>query len=168
MAAHERQILALEGAAADEGLHRLVRLGRARDHEQARRIAVEPVHDPGTVGGAAGYPALEQSVDERARCLTRCRMDDDPRRLVDNQQMRILVDDGERNLLRGQLLGRELRHVGLDRLPSRELIALRSPLAIHLDRARGEEPLRRRTRAHRRLNGQEAVEPRPRRVVRNQ
>jgi hypothetical protein len=95
-------------------------------------------------------------------------VDDDPGGLVDDEEVRVLVDDGERNVLRGQLLRRELRRVGLNRLPACELVALRSRLAVDEDGACGEQLLRRRARADRGLDRQEAVEPRPRRVLRNQ
>ncbi len=74
------------------------------DHQQAARVAVEAMDDPGpahagdpAVFGAAG-PA-EQGVDERPRRVSSRRMDDEPGRLVDDEQVVVLVDDAQRDRL---------------------------------------------------------------------
>src|SRR6185437_7007543 len=52
---------------------------------------------------------VEQCVDERSVEIARRRVDDEPRRLVDDQEMVVLEDDHERNVLwlvmRGLRLG---------------------------------------------------------------
>jgi hypothetical protein len=95
-------------------------------------------------------------------------VDDDSRRLVDHEQMLVLVDDRERNLLRGQRLPLEESRVGLHRLAALQPVALRPLLPIDTDRTRGQQPLRGRTRADLGLEREEAVEPRSRGVLRNQ
>jgi len=57
--------------------------------------------DP-AVGGIPG----EECIDERSARVTRGRVNDQPGRLVDDEQVRVLIDDGERNRLGRQLQGR--------------------------------------------------------------
>jgi hypothetical protein len=42
---------------------------------------------------------IEQGVNERARFVAGGRMNDEPLRLVDNDNIRVLVDDIKRNIL---------------------------------------------------------------------
>ena len=82
-----------------------MRLVRARDHEQARGVAVEPVDDAGAPRLRASCDRLRQeAVDERAVRMTCRRMHDDARRLVDDEQMLVPVGDPEAlHLLRLEL-----------------------------------------------------------------
>ena len=86
LAPHERRVGALELARANQLLEQLVRLLRAGDDEQAGRVAIEPVDDPGPV---VVVPALgsvgEQPLDERARPRRSGRMDDEAGGLVDDR-----------------------------------------------------------------------------------
>src|SRR4051794_22138719 len=61
---HERDVVTIELMAAHKLLQPPVRLLRARDHHQSRRITVEPMHDAWPVGISAGDVVLEQPVDE--------------------------------------------------------------------------------------------------------
>src|SRR4029077_18933444 len=79
----ERDVMTIEFMAAHELLQPSVRLLRARDYHQPRRVTVEPVDDPGPLGISAGDVVLEQSVDERSRCVPGRGMNDEPGRLVD-------------------------------------------------------------------------------------
>ena len=69
--------------------------------EQAGRLLVEPVHDAGADHtadtGQARRAVMEQCVDERARRHAGAGMHDHPGRLVDDDQIVILMDDIERN-----------------------------------------------------------------------
>ena len=95
-AADERQVLALQLVLADELLEPAMRLGRARDHEQARGVAVEPVDDPRPVDLVPARRVVgEQAVDERAGRMAGRRMDHEPGRLVDDEQVLVLVGDHE-------------------------------------------------------------------------
>ena len=83
----ERDVMTIELMAAHELLQPAVRLLRARDDHQPRRVAVEPVHDAGPVGISAGDVVLEQPVDERPGCMPGCRVNDEPGRLVDDDEI---------------------------------------------------------------------------------
>ena len=108
LAADERQVGALEGAAANERREPLVRLLGAGDDHEPRRVAVEAVDDP----RAALLTACDQAgelVDERAGGATGTRMDDEARRLVDDGEMLVLPGDAHRRPVPGRgggLLGR--------------------------------------------------------------
>ena len=72
-AAHEREVLALERPAPDEALQAAERLLAPRDDEQARRVAVEPVHDARALLRPARRAAAAQCSRERARACARLR-----------------------------------------------------------------------------------------------
>ena len=98
---------------------------RSRDDHQARGVAVEAVDDPRPLGiGAARDPAA-QRVDERAARAARARVDDEARRLVDDEQVLVLVCDRDVDRRRGRRRrGRgRLEH---DLLPALEPVALRA------------------------------------------
>src|SRR6478752_5300192 len=80
----ERDVMTIELMAAHELLQPAVRLLRARDYHQPRRVTVEPVDDAGPVGISAGDVVLEQPVDECPGCMPGCRVNDEPGRLVDD------------------------------------------------------------------------------------
>ncbi len=81
-------------------------------HHHARRLAIEPMHDAGApLAADAGQriaAVVKERVDQRARLVRRRRMDDQPRRLVEHQQMRVLEKNGQRNVF-GQILRRHGR-----------------------------------------------------------
>ena len=73
-----------------------------RDDHHARRAAIEPVDDarPQLAADAAEIgDVVQQRVDERARGVTRAGMHDHARRLVDDDEVGILVEDLERQRL---------------------------------------------------------------------
>src|ERR687897_413938 len=100
------------------------------------------------LGGATRGPVGEDAVDEGSAPVAGRWVDDDPRRLVRDEQMLVLVRDPERDLL-----GRELRatrpRIGLelDVLPALKPAALRRLLSVHHHAATLEEALGRRTGA---------------------
>ena len=81
-----------------------MRLLRARDDHQARRVAVEAVDDPGSVGVAAGDVPREQAVHERAGRVSGRGMDDEACRLVDDDEVLVLVGDPQIHRLRFERL----------------------------------------------------------------
>ena len=146
-----------------------MRLVRARDDEQARRVAVEPVDDSRPLRLLAARDRVaEQPVDERPARVAGRRMHDDARRLVDDEQVLVLVGDAQ-----VELLGLEAR-----RAPLRQLeveLAPRPPAggssicgcAVDEDAPLGEQPLGGRARADLFERGEEAVEPLARRLGRD-
>ncbi len=74
----ERDVLTRECTRVHELLKAPVRLRRARDDEQPRGVAVEPVHDPGPVGLLPALDVVgEQPVHERSGRMPGRRMDDE-------------------------------------------------------------------------------------------
>ena len=119
------------------------------DDEQPRRVLVETVDDARPVGVAArGLPG--QRLGERALLMAPARVHDESRRLVDDQQLVVLV--GNRDVGRVD----RLRHgdrglVDLDRVAGRQLVALGHdrPVDGHragVDQARGAGPAAERRR----------------------
>jgi len=140
---HERRVRALEGALPHELHQPLVCVLRPRDGQQPRGVAVEPVHDPGPLGIAA-RAAAGQRIDERVAAVPRAGVDDQPGRLVDDQDVLVLPDDvrrGRRDNRSRCLLLRQL-----DLLAACEAEALR-PRASVDERAPGDGALCRRPRA---------------------
>ena len=70
----------------------LVGLLRARKRHQPRRVAVEAMHDTGTLGVAARHLA-GQRVDERAAGMSGPWVDHEPGRLVDDEDVLVLPHD---------------------------------------------------------------------------
>src|ERR1700722_3843877 len=171
-APNERQIFAFERAGAavvgeevGEALMRGVGFG---DDEEPGRVLVEPVHDTGPLDPADARQArsamADQRVDQRARRVARRRMDDEPGRLVDHDQMIVLVDHGKFDVLAQK--GRVLRHGRLEddaraRSEARRRIARNLFVDSHLARLdqRLEPGARERNASCRRRLAQEPVEP---------
>ena len=85
--------------------------------EQARSVLVDPVDNAGPRDAAdAGQPPcamMKQCVDQGPVAIACGRMDDQAGRLVDHDQMLVLVDDGECNILRHIMGRRGLRQAQL-------------------------------------------------------
>ena len=85
------------------------------DDEKPGRVLVEPVHDAGPLDPADPGQALaamgDERVDERPRLVPRRRMHHEPCRLVDDDEVVVLVDDGERDRLALRLRGSGRRQV---------------------------------------------------------
>ncbi len=119
----ERQVLLPHLAGGElrrQGAVRGVVLG---DQDQARGPAVETVDDPGPQHAAdAGEvaDAVQQGVHQGSAGGAGTGMDDEPGRLVDHEQVRVLVDDVERDGLRLWLRRRCRRDVDGDELPLAE------------------------------------------------
>ena len=73
------------------------------DHHQPGRVLVEPVHDAGPAhpadAGQAGAAMGDQRVDQRAGLVAGRRMHHEALRLVDDDDVVVLVDDIERDIL---------------------------------------------------------------------
>jgi hypothetical protein len=111
-----------------------MRLLRARDDEQARRVAVEAVNDAGPVGILAAGRPTEQPVDESASSPPGSWVDDHPGGLVDDEQVLVLEGDSERDVLVLERLRRTLR-LELECLSPGQAVALRPLRAVDGDPA---------------------------------
>ena len=110
---HERHVLALDAACAQHVGELACAHRVAREHEQAGRVAIEAVDDAGTLGIlAAGDAVREQPVHERRLAQPRRGMRDEPRGLVDDEQVVVLEHHVEPQLdrleARPRILQRDL------------------------------------------------------------
>ncbi|MCY1547275.1 hypothetical protein D9M68_833220 [compost metagenome] len=82
------------------------RLGLGGDHH-ARCVAVQPVHDAGALDPTDTHQALpamkQQRIDQRAIGRTGGRVHHHAHRLVDHDQLVVLIEDVERDILRQRL-----------------------------------------------------------------
>ena len=159
-ACNEGQIAPLELPSAHEILQPLVRFLRAGNHEQARCVAVQPVDDPRPVRKFTSRdPPVEERVDERAALMTRGWMHDEPRRLVDDEQVLVVVGNSKLSLLRLQCRFRPLARRDLDGLAALETVTFRDTFAVYKDSAFGEQSLGLAAGAHLLQRSDKAVDP---------
>ena len=97
----ERQVRLLDPSGLELGHDRGLRGVGPGDHQQPARIAVEAMDDARPLDAGDAAPGLavavrQERVDERAARMTGRRVDDEPGRLVDDQQVLVLVDDPQR------------------------------------------------------------------------
>ena len=99
LAGHDRVVPTLDVVGGQRADETGVRLRRAGHDEQAARLTVEAVHDPGSlrIAHRGEVVARQQRVDERALAVPGPRMDHDARGLVDDHDGVVLVHDGERH-----------------------------------------------------------------------
>ena len=142
--------------------HFAVLAGAVRRHDGAVVKTIgEPVDDSGPVLVPAGGPAREP-MDERPRRVAGAWMHHDARRLVDDEQVLVLVGDAELDVL-GLDLPRRLRwELDLKLLAALEAVALRARSAVHAHVAALDEPFGRGARADFGQLGEITVEPRAR------
>lgn len=126
---------AMVGELGGEALMGEVVLG---DDEQAARVLVEAVDDAGPAHAAdpgQAHPAMrDQPIDEGAVLVPRRRVHDEPCRLVDDDEILVLMDDGERQSLAERLGGKRRRNAEIDPAASPDLargIAHHDPVAAH-------------------------------------
>ena len=99
LAPDERDVFLLDLAIVELPRQLLVRRVVLGDDHQPRRAAIEPVHDarPLLAADAAEIvDVMEQRVDQRAARVPGRRMHDHARRLVDDDEVAVLVEDRQR------------------------------------------------------------------------
>ena len=102
-APHQRDVLLLDLAIVELPRQLLVRAVVLRHDHQPGRAAIEPMDDarPQLAADAAQIlDVVQQRVHQRARAVARRRMHDHARRLVEHDDVGVLVDDEERQRLR--------------------------------------------------------------------
>ena len=140
LADDERQVLARQRPRLHQLLQPPVRLGRARDHEQPRGVAVEPVDDPRAFRVVPTLDVVrEQPVDERAPRVARRGMDDEPRRLVDDEQVLVLVGHDQLDRLRDEPARPRRGRLELQLLPAVQAVALRARASVDELGKRGQK-----------------------------
>jgi hypothetical protein len=111
---------------------------RLRHHHQPGRVLVEPVHDPGALDAADRGQILavaEEGVDQGPGGVARRRVDDEAGRLVEDQELRVFVEDDERNVLGEEVELLRRRLVDLDAIADRDLGSGLARLAVEQDMA---------------------------------
>src|SRR5262249_14255582 len=95
LAEHDRKIGLLHPPIVERACERRVRARGARDDENARRLLVEPVNDARTIVILlrGDEPSMEERVDDRAAPRPGSRMDDDAGRLVDRDELLVLIEN---------------------------------------------------------------------------
>ena len=99
----ERDVFLLDLAVVELTRELAMRRVILRDHHHARRAAIEPVHDPRpelSTDSAQVVHMVEQRVDERAAGMPGRGVDDHSGRLVEHDDVGVLIQDGERKVLR--------------------------------------------------------------------
>jgi hypothetical protein len=118
-AAHDGQVDALDAVLAELVREVAMREVTLRDDEHAGGSAVEAVHDarPQHVADAGQVVAVvQQRVDERPAAVSGRRVHDDPRGLVEHDQVLVLVEHGERDGFRRGARGLGIRRDRLDEI----------------------------------------------------
>src|SRR5918992_4743294 len=101
--ADEGEVAALDLALPNRFLQRRVRRVRARDYEEAGGVAVEPVDDARSLRvGPTGGSEREELRDQRPRPGPGAGVNDHPGRLVQHEQVLVLVADGDGDRLDGE------------------------------------------------------------------
>jgi hypothetical protein len=145
-----------------------VRFFRAGDDQEPRRVPVEAVDDSRPLGLLpARHRVPEEPVDERAARVASRRVDDDPGRFVDDQQVLVLEGDAQIELLRLERRRPTFRDADREHVARRQAVALRLRRAVDLHPALGEQALGRRTRADLLEAGEKAVQALARRLRRD-
>jgi hypothetical protein len=97
------------------------------DHQQAGSVLVEPVHDARPLdpadAGKAFAAMSDQRVNQGPRFMPRAGMHHQAIRLVDDDQVVVLIDDIKRDILALRLRGDRRRHVDCDRIPATDMIS---------------------------------------------
>ena len=96
----QRQVGAMDFARRDRARERGHGRQGARDHHHARGVLVQPVHDARARQQRGRPVPRQQRIEHRARPVARCRVDHEASRLVDDEQVRVLVQHVQRNRLR--------------------------------------------------------------------
>ena len=143
------------------------------DDQQPRCILVDAMDDPRPRDAAdARQPPgamVEQRIDHRAIVIARRRMDDQPRRLVDDQQRVIFMNDGQRNILRHAF--RTARGSGMTSVSASPPFTFERRVPQHAAGARhaaaADQRLQPFAAVLRQRQRQRTIEPQPRRMAGN-
>ena len=97
---HECDVFAFDSARLQLPHEIGLRNGCFRNHQKAARILVESMNDAGTRKRGELWRVMQQRVQQRPVAVAAARMDNQPRRLVDNDNGIVLVNDGKLDRLR--------------------------------------------------------------------
>jgi hypothetical protein len=134
----------------------------ARDQDDAASEAIQPVDDAGAKMAAYGrklLEAMQHRINEGSGVLTGARMDHHPRRLIDRDDIGVLIQDIERQVLgrgaeRGQFPG-----IHVDALSAFQHERTLLGRAVHKHAALSDPILKTRAAVLRELLAKELIEP---------
>ena len=118
------------------------------DDEKPRRVLVDAVHDARThdaVDAAQRIQPIQERVNERARKIAAARVHREPLLLIDDGDVRVLVNDVEGNIFGRQIERLQSGDLYLDRFPDGERAGGFDGPAVHDDASLIDEFFRRRT-----------------------
>jgi hypothetical protein len=168
-AVDQDKIPTLDASLAQHALKAPVDLLRARDHHEPTRVAIEPVDDPWTsrvVTSRRGH--CQQAVHERPRSVPPRRMDNQARRLVDDDQILILVGEPEGDArIRLEFAAQRRSGLHANRCTGDEGITLARRLPIDLDPPITDQALSFRAASDLRDSPEHRINPLPHRVRAN-
>ena len=134
-----------------------------RGDEQAGCVLVDAVDDAGPLltadAGERIAAMMDQRVDERPVRMAGRRMDDESFRLVDDDDVVVLVDHVQWNVLRGVFRGLRLRDLHVQDRPGRELRIFLDRPPVQRDGPVLQQPLHGAAAQLREQRGQRRVEP---------
>ncbi len=124
------------------------RVGLGDDHD-AGGLLVQAVHQPRPLlpadrgdRAAFGSEVMEQRVDERAAPVAGRGMNDQPRRLIEHQEVGVFMEDLKGNGLRVQFQRFRTRNLQHDRVAGLDFVARFDDPAIDADAAVFDQPLK--------------------------
>jgi hypothetical protein len=159
--AYEREVAALDLTPTDRLLEGRERVLRASHDQEPGSFSVETVHDPGPLGIASRCTQREKLSRKRSRPGSGAGVDGHARRLVDHDQVCVLVGERDGRRLRPEA-GRAVGKLHLDQGARVEPVALRPDCAVDRHEAVVQQALGERTRPDLGALGDGAVETRPR------
>lgn len=144
-AMHKCEVAALDFAFPELSLKFAVGAGCASDDDEAARVTIEAVHDTGTHGvvPTCDRPA-EKRVNERAAGVTGTRVGRHSRGLLGDKEMRILVVNRDRRIVRNEMVKERLDwlRLGANDLTGANEMALRHTLSVDRNHTGVEPTLR--------------------------
>ena len=100
VAVHQREVRARDGPRLELAHEIGLRGGRFCDYQQTTGVLVEAVHDTRTRQASQLRRVREQRIEQRPVPVAAARMNDEPRRLVQDEERLVLVHHVERDVLR--------------------------------------------------------------------
>src|SRR5262250_551425 len=132
--AHQRDVDALHAAGLELGLELTLRRLRLGEDEEARRLAIEAVHDEGPPARPLGREIVPEETIGRALALPLGGDAEEPGGLVDHHDVRVLMDEAQA-AREGDAAARAQHHAVAD---THDNAAVAAHAAVELDPSRLE------------------------------
>lgn len=145
MAPHQHSVEPQHLTAGDRVRETPVRLVGLSHHQQARRVLVEPVDDPGPATRSRGErrAAGDQRIQQGVAPVARSRMNHESRGLVEHEHRVVFVHNGKLYVVRFQFArGLLIAQFDLDRISPTEDLGGASRRAVDANRLTGDQSRR--------------------------